>query len=80
MVEQNRESSGVGDQVKGNWMQFKGRLKEKWGDLTDDDLDRVEGQRERLAGVIAEKVGEEKMQINRELDRISRESKYDFPR
>ena len=35
------------DRVEGNWKQFKGRVKEKWGNLTDDDLDRVAGQREQ---------------------------------
>ncbi|MER8734021.1 CsbD family protein, partial [Mesorhizobium sp. M1227] len=31
------------DQIKGKWTQFKGKAKEQWGDLTDDDLDRIEG-------------------------------------
>ena len=33
------------DQVEGNWKQFKGKVKEKWGDLTDDDLDQAAGRR-----------------------------------
>ncbi|TIT28983.1 MAG: CsbD family protein, partial [Mesorhizobium sp.] len=33
------------DQIKGKWMQVKGKAKEQWGDLTDDDLDRIEGNR-----------------------------------
>jgi uncharacterized protein YjbJ (UPF0337 family) len=43
------------DRVEGNWKQFKGQVKEKWGNLTDDDLDRVAGQREQLEGVIQER-------------------------
>ena len=38
------------DQVKGNWKQATGRVKEQWGKLTDDDLDVVAGRREQLAG------------------------------
>ena len=34
------------DQVKGNWKQVKGKVREQWGRLTDDDLDKVEGRRE----------------------------------
>jgi len=36
------------DQVSGNWKQMKGKVREQWGDLTDDDLDRIDGQREQL--------------------------------
>jgi uncharacterized protein YjbJ (UPF0337 family) len=39
------------DEIKGNWRQYKGRLKEKWGELTDDDLDRIEGKRDQLLGI-----------------------------
>jgi uncharacterized protein YjbJ (UPF0337 family) len=45
------------DIVKGNWKQFRGRVKEQWGDLTDDDLDRIDGKREQLVGRIQEKYG-----------------------
>ncbi len=45
------------DQVSGNWQQFKGKLREKWGDLTDDDLARLEGNRDQLVGRIQERYG-----------------------
>ena len=45
------------DQIQGNWTQFKGRLKEQWGDLTDDDIDRAAGQRDQLVGKIQERYG-----------------------
>jgi uncharacterized protein YjbJ (UPF0337 family) len=45
------------DIVKGNWKLFRGRVKEQWGDLTDDDLDRVDGQREQLVGRLQVKYG-----------------------
>ncbi|MFW5973002.1 MAG: CsbD family protein, partial [Bacteroidota bacterium] len=41
--------------AQGNWNQFKGRLKETWGALTDDDVDRFEGRRDQLVGRIQER-------------------------
>ena len=38
------------DQIQGNWKQFKGNVQQQWGSLTDDDLDRIEGRQEELAG------------------------------
>ena len=43
------------DQIKGNWTQFKGKVREKWGDLTDDDVARIEGNQEQLIGRIQER-------------------------
>lgn len=45
------------DRIEGNWKQFKGKLHEQWGKLTDDDLDVFEGQREQLLGRIQERHG-----------------------
>ena len=45
------------DIIEGNWKQLKGKLKEQWGKLTDDDLDVIEGKREVLAGKIQERYG-----------------------
>lgn len=45
------------DTIKGNWKQFKGKVKEQWGKLTDDDLDVINGQREQLVGKIQEREG-----------------------
>lgn len=41
--------------MKAKWNQLRGKAKEKWGELTDDDLDKVEGQFDQLVGVIQEK-------------------------
>jgi uncharacterized protein YjbJ (UPF0337 family) len=49
-----------GDQVKGNWRVYKGRVKEKWGELTDDDLDRIEGKRDQLVGTLQNRYGRTK--------------------
>jgi uncharacterized protein YjbJ (UPF0337 family) len=56
------------DQNKGNWLQVKGKVKEKWGDLTDDDLARLEGSQEQLAGVIQERYGIAKDEAQRQVD------------
>ncbi len=45
------------DQVEGNWKQFTGTSKEKWGKLTDDDLTAIAGQRTLLAGKLQERYG-----------------------
>jgi uncharacterized protein YjbJ (UPF0337 family) len=45
------------DMIEGNWKQFKGHVKEKWGKLTDDNLDTIAGKRDQLAGKIQETYG-----------------------
>jgi uncharacterized protein YjbJ (UPF0337 family) len=45
------------DQIKGNWRQMKGSLKNVWGNLTDDDLARIEGDRDKLIGTLQERYG-----------------------
>jgi uncharacterized protein YjbJ (UPF0337 family) len=45
------------DQIQGNWTTFKGKVKERWGDLTDDDLDRIEGRRDQLVGLVQKHYG-----------------------
>ena len=45
------------DMIDGNWMQFKGTVKAKWGKLTDDNLDTIAGKRDQLAGKIQEAYG-----------------------
>lgn len=44
--------------AEGKWDQIKGHVKEAWGDLTDDDLDRTDGKRDRLVGAIKERTGD----------------------
>lgn len=63
-------------QAKGNWKKFKGRMQEAWGDLTGDDLDRYEGQRDQLEGHIEKKTGEKRSEIRKKLDRMATETKY----
>ncbi|MBJ9999631.1 MULTISPECIES: CsbD family protein [Erwiniaceae] len=55
------------DEISGNWKQFKGKVKEQWGKLTDDDLTVVEGKRDQLVGKIQERYGYQKDQAEKEL-------------
>lgn len=56
------------DQVEGNWTQMKGRVKEAWGDLTDSDLTKIEGKRDRLTGALQERYGKQKEEAEKEID------------
>lgn len=47
--------SSLDDKLKGNWNQLKGKVKQQWGDLTDDDLTYTEGKSEELLGRLQEK-------------------------
>ncbi|MBF0332095.1 MAG: CsbD family protein, partial [Alphaproteobacteria bacterium] len=53
------------DQVKGNWNEIKGKVKEQWGDLTDDELERMEGKRDQLVGTIQKRYGYTKEEAER---------------
>ena len=58
---------------EGRWDQLKGKAKQIWGDLTDDELDKVEGDYDRTVGVIKERTGESIEDIEGKLDREYRE-------
>lgn len=55
------------DEIGGNWKQFKGTVKEKWGKLTDDDMTVIEGKRDQLVGKIQERYGYAKDQAEKEV-------------
>ena len=55
------------DQAKGQWNQIKGSIKTKWGKLTDDDLDVIAGERDRLIGKIQERYGINKEEAERQI-------------
>lgn len=56
------------DHVEGNWKQFKGAVRERWGKLTDNDLDVVAGKREQLAGTLQKHYGYAKETAEKEID------------
>jgi uncharacterized protein YjbJ (UPF0337 family) len=53
------------NQFKGSWQQFKGELKKKWGQLTDDDLLEAEGDYDKFLGVLQKRYGDQKEEIER---------------
>src|SRR5262245_4242260 len=60
------------DQIKGNWKQLTGKVKEQWGKLTDDDLVKIAGKRDQLAGLLQERYGIEKEKAEAEITRFER--------
>ena len=60
------------DTIAGNWKQFKGKVKEQWGKLTDDDLVEIAGKRDQLAGKIQARYGIAKEEAERQLDDFAR--------
>ena len=56
------------DRISGNWKQVKGKVKEKWGKLTDDDLDVIDGRTEQLVGKLQERYGLQKDAARKEFD------------
>ena len=64
--------------IEGNWMQLKGKVREQWGKLTDDDVDVIAGKRDQLVGKIKEKYGKTVEEVDREVtDFESRHLKAD---
>ena len=59
------------EKLVGNWNQFKGKVKQRWGQLTDDELSEVEGNFDQLVGLIQQKTGEARQQIERALNEFS---------
>jgi len=56
------------DTIEGNWKQAKGQAQQKWGKLTNDDLDVVEGKREELVGKVQERYGIARDEAERQVD------------
>jgi uncharacterized protein YjbJ (UPF0337 family) len=56
------------DRVQGNWKQFTGKVKQQWGQLTDDDLAQINGSREQLEGKIQARYGYAKDKVKKDVD------------
>ncbi len=57
-------------QFKGDWNQIKGRVKETWGKLTDDDLSQIQGMRDQLVGKIQEKYSIAKEEAQKQVEKF----------
>jgi uncharacterized protein YjbJ (UPF0337 family) len=60
------------DQVEGNWTEIKGKIKKKWGKLTDDELAQSEGKRDELIGRIQKHYGDTRENIEKQYDELTR--------
>ena len=58
------------DTAQGQWEQMKGKAKEQWGKLTDDDLNQIEGKKDQLSGKIQEKYGKSKEEADKEVEKF----------
>jgi uncharacterized protein YjbJ (UPF0337 family) len=56
------------DRIEGNWKQIAGKAREKWGKLTDDDIEKVGGKKDQLIGRIQERYGIAKDEADRQAD------------
>ncbi len=65
------------DQLKGRWMQFKGDLKQEYSKFTDDDLQQIEGNYEKLIGNVQERDGEKKDELMKWADQWYQRSQPD---
>ena len=59
------------DIAEGNWKQLKGKIRENWGKLTDDDVDKIAGRRDHFIGKIQERYGVNKDEAEKEWNKIS---------
>jgi uncharacterized protein YjbJ (UPF0337 family) len=59
------------DIAQGQWRQMKGKIQEKWGKLSDDDIDQIDGKAERFCGIVQERYGLSRDQAEKEFDRLT---------
>jgi uncharacterized protein YjbJ (UPF0337 family) len=67
------------DTMKGQWMQLKGKIRQQWGKLTDDDVAQMQGNAEQLIGKLQERYGHTREAAEREVDRWLGEQGTDQP-
>jgi uncharacterized protein YjbJ (UPF0337 family) len=67
------------DQLEGKWKQYSGKVKEKWGRLTDDDLTVINGRRDQLIGKIQERYGIVKQDAEQQVDEFARSFRTEDP-
>jgi uncharacterized protein YjbJ (UPF0337 family) len=62
------------DIFKGKWKQLRGQIQQKWGDLTNDDLDRMQGTQTEFEGLLQERYGYTKERARQEVDNLLKAS------
>ena len=56
------------DEIKGNWTELKGKIKQRWGRLTDDDIMAIDGERDELVGRLQKRYGHARAQVEKEVE------------
>jgi uncharacterized protein YjbJ (UPF0337 family) len=62
------------EKVVGNWNQLKGKIKQHWGQLTDDELSEVEGNIDQLIGLVQQKTGEARQSVERVITKLNQDA------
>jgi uncharacterized protein YjbJ (UPF0337 family) len=76
MDPQHRFENPEAERVEGNWKIFVGFLREKWGDLTEDEEQKLKGQREQVLGYLQERTASGREELERDLDEVARRANY----
>lgn len=63
------------DQIQGNWKQMKGKIRQKWADMSDDEYEKIAGKKEELSGWLQKKYGYTKDRADQEADQFSKDLK-----
>jgi uncharacterized protein YjbJ (UPF0337 family) len=66
------------DMIEGNWKQFKGKARQQWGKLTDDDFENIGGKKDVLVGKIQEKYGKSREEAEREVDEFCVDCEHEY--
>ena len=65
------------DQIQGHWNEAKGKIKQTWGNLTDNDVTKLTGKRDEIEGLLQQKYGYEKEKAKKEVDNFIRVNGWD---
>ncbi len=65
------------DIIQGNWKELKGKVQHQWGNLTDDEIDRMKGSRQELEGLLQKKYGYQKDKVEKVIDKFLKDNGYD---
>lgn len=65
------------DQIEGNWKRVRGRVRERWGKLTDDDLDVIRGKRDQLVGAVQKRYGVAREEASRTVEEWRKKLRLD---
>jgi uncharacterized protein YjbJ (UPF0337 family) len=68
------------DIIKGQWKQIKGEIQKQWGKLTNDEIDMINGDREKLEGRLQEKYGYTREQVRQEINEFLRAYDHEYDR